>query len=807
RSAAGRPIRYAAVAMPANLARLGALAVEMRGLRAASFGAAKAARIARTRPAFAWIGGSVHGNEPSGGDADMRLLAELAAGRTCSDVARLRRLVVFLLPVQNPDGRAAGRRLNDRRFDLNRDWFARTQPETQAKIAALTRFPPTVFADQHEEGGTGFFFPPDADPIHHEVSAEALRAIDDVVAPRLRKAFTARHLPFTNFATYDLFFMGYGDTVPTTLYGAAGMTFEKGAESAYPAKTAQHFLAADQALRAAAGHRRALLQAWSDQWREARDQGERGALQPNRVVQPGNTVRFEVPDTKVYGYAWRADVHGPDAAALTERLASVGVEVRRLRADTAVPGFRGYGEPAAATTTLPAGTYYVPMAQAAKHWVQALLGEDPYVPFPYFYDVSGWSNPLLMGLRGGLLSAPLPAGTVSDRVPAGARPAAPAEAPAYAFAGGAQGADELAFALLARGLPVVRAAGGSFAVSGDHATIATAARSHRVELAPLAASPAGTALRRPAVGLLDDSDSPGGWTRWLLEQRYGLKVRTVSASLPGDGLAGLDVLVVPGGAASSAGLSPAALTTLQAWVRAGGTLVGWRGRGITLAQAAGVSAVTIPPSPASLQIPGVVIRVALDPSDPVAAGEEAEGFVFNDSDPLLAANGATVIARYPGHARFFTSGHADGTASLEGRPAATDEAVGAGRVVLFSFDPTFRGYVEGTERLVGNALLAPRPGGAAVRTAPRAVDPFAPLDAPPEHRDTTVRVAAEDEASLVGAARAAGMPDGYALEHDLTTVTLRLANPLGLDAEQRPWTRRLPGALAAAGVVPLLVVF
>ena len=39
------------------------------------------------------------------------------------------------------------------------------------------------------------------------------------------------------------------------------------------------------------------------------------------------------------------------------------------------------------------------MAQAQKHWVQAMLNEDTYVPFPYFYDVSGWSNPLLMNLR------------------------------------------------------------------------------------------------------------------------------------------------------------------------------------------------------------------------------------------------------------------------------------------------------------------------------------------------------------------------------------------------------------------------
>ena len=756
-----------------------------------------------------WIAGSVHGNEPSGGDADMRLLNELAAGRTCRDLARLRRLVVFLLPDQNPDGRANNRRVNDRGFDLNRDWFARTQPETRAKVAALTRFPPTVFADQHEEGGTGFFFPPNADPIHHEISAQALAAVNRIVAPRLREAFARRNLDSTSFATYDLFFMGYGDTVPTTLYGAAGMTFEKGSASPYADKTAEHHLAADQTLRAAAGRRRALLGAWATQWRRARAQGARGALQANRVAQPGNEVRFAVPDAEVHGYVLRADVHGPDAAALVQRLTSVGVKVLRLREAVTVPGFRGYGERAPASAELPAGTYVIPMAQAAKHWVQALLGEDPYVPFPYFYDVSGWSNPLLMGLRGGLLTAPLPAGARADLVAPGARPAAPTAAPAYTFAGGAQRAAELAFALLRKGQAVSRAAGGAYAVTGDHDTITAAAAARRVALVGTGTAPGGRPLRVPRVGMLADvvTDNPSGWTRWLLETRYGLNTRTVSASdLAGGGLANLDVLVVPDGVSSSTQLHPDALAGLQTWVRAGGSLMGWRSRGVGVAQAAGVTAVTTVAAPSGLQVPGVVVRVAMDPADPIATGEEPESFVFNNSDPLLAANGAKVVARYPGADRFFVSGHASGAQHLEGRPVATNEAVGAGRVVLFAFDPTFRGYVEATQRLVGNALLAPVTGRTTRRTAPRPVDPLA-LALPSPHRDAIVRVAATDEAALIAAAAAAGIPRDHVLERDLLTVTLRLANPGGLDAEQRPWTRRLPGALAAAGVVPLLVAF
>ena len=39
-----------------------------------------------------------------------------------------------------------------------------------------------------------------------------------------------------------------------------------------------------------------------------------------------------------------------------------------------------------------------PEAQPQKHWIQAILGEDPFIPFPYFYDVVTWSYSLMRGM-------------------------------------------------------------------------------------------------------------------------------------------------------------------------------------------------------------------------------------------------------------------------------------------------------------------------------------------------------------------------------------------------------------------------
>ena len=58
------------------------------------------------------------------------------------------------------------------------------------------------------------------------------------------------------------------------------------------------------------------------------------------------------------------------------------------------------GKAVSVTGTLPAGTLYIPLAQGMKHWIQALLGENPYIPYDYFYDVVTWSYPLQRGLAG-----------------------------------------------------------------------------------------------------------------------------------------------------------------------------------------------------------------------------------------------------------------------------------------------------------------------------------------------------------------------------------------------------------------------
>ena len=190
------------------------------------------------------------------------------------------------------------------------------------------------------------------------------------------------------------------------------------------------------------------------------------------------------------------------------------------------------------------------MAQAQKHWVQAMLNEDTYTPFPYFYDVTGWSNPLLFNVAGGYSGAAL-------------RP------------------------LAVRVLPV---------------PAASASRPTR---------------GRADVGLfqLDAGTSAiesSGWLRWLLEQKWKLPYREVTAaSIAAGGLSDVDVLLVPNGSAavgSRESLGPAGSAALASWVRAGGRYVGWRG-GTELAALLGISSAVLA-EPTS-DVPGSLFRVSV----------------------------------------------------------------------------------------------------------------------------------------------------------------------------------------------------
>jgi hypothetical protein len=207
------------------------------------------------------------------------------------------------------------------------------------------------------------------------------------------------------------------------------------------------------------------------------------------------------------------------------------VSVYRLNAPLTVPGFHLYGDPAQ-TQTLPVGTYWIPMAQGQKHWIQAMLNEDTYIPFDVTYDVTAWSNPLLMNLRGGWTGSQLsPSASL----------VAPMAAPSWQS--------------IPSGVPSI----GLWEIPGSTAGFQAA-----------------------------------GQARWLFDTVWHLPYTNVTAADVKAGLPGIDVLLVPNGYANYGlqALGAKGKKALRDWVGAGGRFVGWQG-GAQIAAQSGLSTATL----------------------------------------------------------------------------------------------------------------------------------------------------------------------------------------------------------------------
>jgi hypothetical protein len=415
------------------------------------------------------------------------------------------------------------------------------------------------------------------------------------------------------------------------------------------------------------------------------------------------------------------------------------VSVYRLTAPLSVPDFTPYGR-APTPTVLPAGTYWVPMAQAQKHWIQALLNEDTYVPFPYFYDVSGWSNPLLFNVAGGRSGAILaPAAALAPLLAEPPAPALPANRPTVAV----------------------------FRPSSS-----TAARESE------------------------------GWLRYLLERVWGLPYASVGAGdIEAGALDGVDVLVVPNGnpEVASNALGQRGRRALAGWVEDGGRYVGWRG-GAEVAARVGITSAQLA-APKS-DVAGALLRVRTAPGSPLAAGVGPFAWVFYDYDLVMQpADPSHAAFSYPptGHPDFFVSGFARGAEEVGGTAAVIDEPFGDGRVVLLASDPNYRAWTVGMQKVLRNSILGPDPAAArqasqAQRSsATKAAGALPSLDSPIRLTVTDATAAAAE-----GVLRARGAT--FTVKTTGNRARFLIANPGELTGEEHPFAALLPDELKQAGV-------
>ena len=620
----GRPLVVLAVASTGRITQLDAV---QRGLQRLAdprgLAAAEQDRLVSTLPVAVWLMHSVHGNEVSSTDAALLEAYHLLAAQGDPQVEQiLAQALVFIDPLENPDGRARfvatnlqaagpapdpeplaaehnepwpGGRANHYLFDMNRDWFAQSQAETRGRTKFYLQWYPQVVVDLHEmNGDSSYYFAPPADPLNPHITPQQVGWFNTIGKANAAR-FDERGFAYFIREVYDSFYPGYGESWPI-FHGSVGMTYEMASSRGlayrrnddtvltYRDGVLRHFTAAITTAHTAAMNRQALLRDFVDYRRGAVDAGEKAKIR-----------------------AWLLPVGADPARAhrFAQLLRDQGFDVLQA-AEAVTVGAR----------TLAAGTYVVPAAQPAGRLLQNLL--DPGILQPdafvkeqdrrrkkrlpdQMYDVTGWHLPsafdvevvafdrALTSLRTQPVTAPAPLTLAPARV-------------GYVMPWGT-GTAALVIAAQRTGIKV-RFADAGFTIAGraypaGTALIRTAenapdlvpslsrlASEHRAEVAAVESAfvDAGISLgsnqvvplKAPRVLLAWDtptSSQSAGWARYMLERRYGQRVTAVRVSALGQAdLARFDVLVLPSGNYTQ-GLTGTPLQRLKDWVSSGGTLV------------------------------------------------------------------------------------------------------------------------------------------------------------------------------------------------------------------------------------------
>lgn len=623
----GRPLVYGVIGSARNIARLDEI---KRKIARASDPAAPLGDALSGLPATVFLSYGVHGNEISSTDAALLTAYHLLAAKGDPTVDKiLQEALVFIDPMQNPDGRARfvhnfetaeglensgsaiaaernepwpGGRTNHYLFDMNRDWFALTQPETRGRIRVLREWRPLVFVDLHEMSTEStYFFSPEARPYNpHLVSSQ--RESLELFGRNNAKWFDRNGFPYFTREVYDAFYPGYGASWPS-YYGAIAMTYERGSARGLLAdrrrgpdfhfrdSVRQHFLASIATAETAAVNRGRL-------WLDFRAYQETAVSEGRREP--------------VGAYILPSGHDDAAAFRLAGLLSQQGLEV-----------FTSKGNFSACGQTYPAGSHVVPMAQRGKRLVRNLLDVNVDLESEFLaeqerrrakdlgdeiYDVTAWSLPLMMGVKVSSCEGAAPGGgnfvrhagrltrtgavsgadgAIAYLVAWGERPATRLLARALRAGMNVSSTDK-AFVLGERAFPAGTLIFQSLGNRLDlRASLARFARETGAEVVAVgdswvtegpnfgSAYVVSMALPRIAIAW-DEPTSPNsaGATRYVIERQFDFPATAVRVEdMNNRALDSFDVIILPSGGDYASALGDSGVARLKSWVERGGVLI------------------------------------------------------------------------------------------------------------------------------------------------------------------------------------------------------------------------------------------
>jgi hypothetical protein len=705
-----KPFVMATISSPANLAKLEeykqiqAQLADPRKLGAPAIRDKKAAELIARGKTIVLITCGIHSTEVGSYLSSTLIAHRLASSNEPEIQSILDNTIVLLVPSLNPDGVDIVKDWYDKTLgtpfegtdppelyhkytghDNNRDWYAFTQVETQLAVDKIHNvWHPQIVHDIHQQGafGSRLFMPPYMAPVEPNVPrqiVEGYTQLGEWMAGEMRaKGFEG----ITNNSTYDAWspsraYSHYhagvrilSETASARIASPMTLKFEelRSREGYDPQKESPNFgpvwRGGEWKLRDITNYMTnvafLLLKHSAEyrvQWLRRFYAIGRDAVRPRR---PGELLGFTIEPS-----ANCTDM-------LTQILQRGGVEI----------------------TNLPDGKKLIRMDQPYGGFAKALLEVQKYPNLrdaeghPIApYDVTAHTLPLLMN-------------AVVQPVKAPFKPSASKTAPA----------------------------------KGAAATPPADPSKKPCDPAPTSNLPA---LYRASMPAYDE-----GWTRWLFENlSFAYRSLTekdlrkgITTFQLGPGVTGkYYTILFPDQAPRQifegyrAGTMPPELTgglgeegvkQLRAFIVQGGTVVF-----LNRASEFAIDQLKLPLRNVvgglprtDFYVPGSILRLELDTTNPLAAGMPKETIAWAENSPVFEvvenANGdvpaanVKIIGRYPEDKDPLLSGWLLGGDRIKGKAALVEVTMGKGRVILFGFRPQYRAQSLATYPLLFNALRA-----------------------------------------------------------------------------------------------------
>lgn len=750
-----RPLVQLTISSAANMAKL----EHIRQQHLA--GIADPSQAGTDLPLVIWLGYSIHGNEPSGANAAIKLAHYLLSSEDAEVKNWLDQAIILIQPSLNPDGHdrfaiwanmhqgtAAvadpqhrehvepwpNGRPNHYWFDLNRDWLPLQHPESQARIKQFHHWMPQVLGDFHEMGtNSSYFFQPGIPSRNNPNTPDENYRLTALLAGYHAKAFDQQGKLYYTEESFDDFYVGKGSTYPD-VHGAIGILFEQASSRGHLQDSINgplsflttidnQFTTSLSTIRGAVENKQSLQQ-WQQQFFR-----ESSQLAKNDPVQ---------------GYLLQGDADQSRMTALLQLLTKHQIAVYPVT----------NGDAASAPQ------YFVPLQQPQYRLIKAAFSTATNFRDNTFYDVSAWTLPYAFNIEfsesrktpSGMAKQPWqPSSTVAPELTAGAY--------AYALRWTDQQAPLLLQKLLQQGLKI-RAASKAFSAKTSNGVQLFAAGTMlipaglqtegwfdllqqaqqqsglRLEALTSGLTPMGQDLGShnmvpvdlPRVLLLAGpgiNSTEAGELWFNLERMAGISPTMAEPTRFGRlDLSKYSHLVLPDGSYQS--LKDAELAKLKAWVNAGGVLWAQKSAVSWLAEK-GLLQVKLKPV-SDLQaliriedaryadkeqlagqqrIAGAIFQTELDLSHPLSFGlPRAELPVFKNALMVMQVpeQPFVTVAKYRKGKQLAGFAAPELVEQISQSAALVAHNYGNGRIIAMTDNPVFRGYFNGSSRLLVNAL-------------------------------------------------------------------------------------------------------